>query len=54
MLKNIFFLIKTCLTNENKVYLQCVFHGIRFKVRRLEVVRLPSFFRGVPNFYPHY
>lgn len=28
--------------------LHCVFHGIRFKVGRLEVERLPSFFVLAP------
>ena len=28
--------------------LHCVFHGIRFKVGRLEVERLPSFFVLTP------
>ena len=34
--------------NIKVVYLHCVFHGIRFKVGRLEVERLPSFFVLVP------
>ena len=29
--------------------LHCVFHGIRFKVGRLEVERLPSFFIFAQN-----
>lgn len=33
--------------------LHCVFHGIRFKVGRLEVERLPSFFKQ-SNFLHHF
>ena len=48
MLKSIFLLLFFVWILKNVVYLQCVFHGIRFKVRKIGSRETSFFiFRGV-------